>query len=83
MQSLVFVVTFQLVFEVAVVRNLPGFLPRFAGVVVCNVPEFAGAPPVPVERFLYLCVVEDFRSMGAVGFQHSERLYNHLYSLLL
>jgi hypothetical protein len=36
---------------------------------------------VPVKRFLYLCVVEDFHSMGSVDFEHSERLYNYLYSL--
>lgn len=42
MQSLVLVVTFQLVFEVAVIRNLPGFLPDLPGVVVCDVPQFAG-----------------------------------------
>jgi len=82
-QSLVFGVTFQLVFEVAVVGDLPGFVPHFAGVVVCDVPEFAGAPPVSVERVIYLCMVEDFRPMGTVDFQHSGRLYNHLYSLLL
>jgi hypothetical protein len=44
----------QLVFEVTVVRNLPGFLPHLMGVVVSDVPEFAGRPPVPVERVLYL-----------------------------
>jgi hypothetical protein len=78
MQSFVFGVTFQLVFEVAVGRNLARVLPHVSGVVVSDVPEFAGRPPVSVERFLYLSVVEDFRSMGAVDFQHSERLYKHL-----
>ena len=80
MQSFVFDVTFQLVFEVAVVGNLARFIPYFSGVVVSDVPEFAGRPPVPVERFSYLAVVEDFRSMGAVDFQHSKRLYKRLYS---
>jgi hypothetical protein len=54
MQSLVFWMNLQLVFEVTVVRNLPGFLPHLMGVVVSDVPEFAGRPPVPVERVLYL-----------------------------
>jgi hypothetical protein len=83
MQSLVFLVAFQLVFEVAVVGNPTRVLPDFAGVVVSDVPEFAGRPPVAVERVLYLLVVEDFSPVGAVDFQHSERLYNLLYSLLL
>ena len=82
-QSLVFWMGLQLVFEVAVVGNLPGFVPHVAGVVVGDVPEFAGTPPVLVERFLYLTVIEDFRSLSTVDFQHSERLYNHLYSRLL
>jgi hypothetical protein len=43
----------QLGLEVAVVRNLARVLPNFAGVVVSDVPEFAGRPPMPVERFLY------------------------------
>ena len=30
-------------------------------------------PPVPVTRFLSLCVVEDFRLVGSVDFQHLER----------
>jgi hypothetical protein len=38
---------------------------------------------VPVKRLRYLTVVADVRSMGAVDFQHSERLYNQLYSRLL
>ncbi len=53
-QSLVFWMCLQLVFEVAVVGDLPGFIPHVAGVVVGDVPEFAGAPSVSVERFLYL-----------------------------
>ncbi|ERH08878.1 MAG: hypothetical protein J07HX64_00630 [halophilic archaeon J07HX64] len=73
----------QLVFEVAVVRNLACVIPHLAGMVIGDVPELAGRPPVPVERFLYLTVVADFRSMGVVNFQHSERLYKYLYSLLL
>ncbi|ERG92078.1 MAG: hypothetical protein J07HQW1_02113, partial [Haloquadratum walsbyi J07HQW1] len=52
MQSFVLGVTFQLVFEVAVVRNLTRLLPQLAGVVVSDVPEFAGVPPVQVEHFL-------------------------------
>jgi hypothetical protein len=78
MQSLVFGMTFQLVFEVSVVGNLARVFPLLSRVVVGDVPEFTGRPPVPVKRFLYLSVVEDFRSMGAVDFQHSERLYKHL-----
>ena len=73
----------QLVFQLLVIGNLPGLLPDLAGVIVGDVPEFAGTPPVPVKRVLYLTVIEDFRSMGSVDFQHSERLYNCLYSLLL
>ena len=80
------------------VGNLARFFPLLSRVVVgdvvrlCltgyqtqsdNVPEFAGRPSVPVERVLYLTVVEDFCPMGSVDFQHWERLYNHLYSLLL
>ena len=83
MQSLVFWMGLQLVFEVAVVGNLARFLPHFSGVVVSDVPELAGRPPVPVERFLYLLVVEDFRLVCSVDFQHLERLYNHLYLFLL
>jgi hypothetical protein len=52
-------------------------------VVVGDVPEFAGAPPVLVEYLSHLIVVENFSAVGAVDFQHSERLYNHLYELLL
>jgi hypothetical protein len=52
-------------------------------VIVYNVPEFAGRPSVPVERLLYLTMIEDFGPVGAVDFQHSERLYNYLYFLLL
>ena len=80
-QSLVLVVSLQLVFEVAVVRNVTRFIPHFTGVVVGDVPELAGTPPVAVKRFLDLCVVEDFHSMGSVDFQHSERLYNDLYPI--
>jgi hypothetical protein len=76
-------VSLQLVFEVAVVGNFARVFPHLAGMVVCDVPEFAGTPPVPVKRFLYLTVVEDFRSVSAVDFQHLERLYNLLYSRLL
>ena len=83
MQSFVVGVTFQLVFEVAVVGDLTRFLPDFSGVVVSDVPELAGRPPMSVEWLLYLTVIEDFRSVGPVDFQHSERLYNHLYSYLL
>jgi hypothetical protein len=72
-QSFVLVVGLQLVFEVAVIGNLPGFLPHFAGVVVGDVPELAGTPTVPVKRLRYLPVVEDFRLVGSVDFQHSER----------
>ena len=97
-QSLVFRMTLQLVFEVAVVGNLARFFPLLSRVVVgdvvrlCltgyqtqsdNVPEFAGRPSVPVDRVLYLSVVEDFCPVCSVDFQHSERLYKHLYSLLL
>ena len=64
------------------IGNLPSFFPDFSGVVVGDVPEFAGAPPVPVEYLSHLIVVENFGAVGAVDFQHSERLYNHLYELL-
>ena len=82
-QSLGVVVSLQLGFEVAVVRYLARGFPLLSRVVVgdvvrlCltgsqteseNVPELAGTPPVPVKRFLYLCVVEDFHSMGSVEF---------------
>jgi hypothetical protein len=70
--------TFQLVFEVAVVGNLARVFLLLSRVVVGDVPEFAGRPPVPVEQVLYLSVVEDFCSVGAVDFQHSERPYKHL-----
>jgi hypothetical protein len=73
----------QLVFEVAVVGNPARFLPYVAGVVVSDVPESASIPPVYVEQVLYLTVVEDFRSMGSVDFQHSERSYNHVYLAFL
>ena len=49
MQSLVLVVTFQLVFEVSVVGYLTRVLPDFSGVVVGDVPELASRPPVPVK----------------------------------
>ena len=86
-QSLVLRVNLQLIFEVAVVGNLVRFLPDLSGVIVgdvvrlCltgsqaeseNVPEFAGRPSVPVGRVLYLSVVADFRSVGAMDFQHSK-----------
>ena len=80
-QSLVVVVSLQLVFEVAVVRYLARGFPLLSRVVVGDIPEFRCTPPVPVKRFLYLCVVEDFHSMGSVDFQHSERLYNDLYPI--
>jgi len=76
-------VTFQFVFELAVVRNLARLLPHLTGVVIRNVPELAGRPPVYVEHLSHLAVVEDSRSMRTVYFQHSERLYKLLYSLLL
>jgi len=38
---------------------------------------------VSVKRVRYLSVVADFRLVGAVEFQHSDRLYNHLYLFLL
>jgi hypothetical protein len=63
-----------------VVRNLARVFPYFSGVVVSDVPELAGRPSVPVKHLLYLTVVEDCRSVGAMDFQHSERLYNHLYT---
>jgi hypothetical protein len=72
----------QLVFQLLVVGDLGRFLPDFSGVIVGDVPEFAGTPPVLVKRISDLRVVADFRSMGAVDFQHSERLYNRLDSLL-
>ena len=80
-QSLGVVVSLQLGFEVAVVGYLARCFPLLSRVVVGDVPELRCAPPVPVKRFLYLCVVEDFHSVGAMDFQHSERLYNDLYSL--
>ena len=40
----------QLVFQLLVVRNLARLLPDLAGVIVGDVPEFAGTPPVAVER---------------------------------
>jgi energy-coupling factor transporter transmembrane protein EcfT len=70
MQPLVLWMTFQLVFEIAMVGNLARFFPDLSRVIVGDVPEFAGAPPVPVERVLYLSVVEDFRLVSAVDFQH-------------
>ncbi len=70
MQPLVFWMCLQLVFEVAVVGDIARVLPHVAGVIVGDVPEFAGRPPMPVERFSYLGVVADFRSMGAVDLQH-------------
>jgi hypothetical protein len=82
-QSLVFGVSLQLVFEVAVIGNLARLIPGLSRVIVGDVPELAGRPSMPVERVLYLTVVADFRSVGAMDFQHSERLYKHLYSLLL
>ena len=95
-QSLVVGMTFQLVFEVAVVRNFTRFIPHFAGVVISdvvrlcltgsqteseNVPEFRCTPPMPVKRVRYLSVVADFRLMGSVDFQHFKRLYDDLYSI--
>ena len=65
-QSFVVVVSLQLTLQVRIVRNLARLIPHFSGVVVRNVPEFRRTPPVPVERFLYLCVVADFRPVGAV-----------------
>ena len=80
-QSLVVVVSLQLGFEVAVVRYLARGFPLLSRVVVGDIPEFRCTPPMPVKRVRYLCVVADLRLMGSVDFQHSERLYNHLYSL--
>jgi len=54
MQSFVFGVSLQLVFEVAVVGYLTRFLPDLSEVVVSDVPELAGRPSVPVKRFCYL-----------------------------
>ena len=65
-QSFVLVVSLQLALQVRIVRNLARGFPLLSGVVVRNVPEFRRTPPVPVERFLYLLVVEDFRPVGAV-----------------
>ena len=81
MQSLVVIVSLQLSFEVAVVGYLVRGFPLLSRVVVGDIPELAGTPPVAVKRFLDLCVVEDFHSMGSVDFQHSERLYNDLYPI--
>jgi hypothetical protein len=38
---------------------------------------------VLVEHLSHLGLVEDFRSVGVVDFQHSERLYKCLYSIVL
>ena len=65
------------------VGYLAGLVPDVSGVVVGDVPEFAGTPLVPVERFRYLLVVADCRSMGAVDVQHAERLYRRLYLCIL
>lgn len=48
-QSLVVVVSLQLVFQLLVVGNLARVFPDFSGVVVGDVPELAGTPPVAVE----------------------------------
>ena len=48
-QSVVFGVVFHLGFEFRVVRNFASFVPLLTGVVVANVPEFAGTPPVTVK----------------------------------
>jgi len=50
MQSVVFWVVFHLGFEFLVIGDFTGFVPLFAGVVVTDVPEFAGARPVAVKR---------------------------------
>ena len=67
-QSLVVVVSLQLVFEVAVVRYLARGFPLLSRVVISDIPEFRCTPPMPVKRSLYLCVIEDFHSMGSVDF---------------
>jgi len=54
MQSVVLGVVFQLVFQVFQVWDLAGFVPHLAGVVVSDVPEFAGTPPMSVERLCNL-----------------------------
>ncbi|ERG97145.1 MAG: hypothetical protein J07HQW2_03631 [Haloquadratum walsbyi J07HQW2] len=66
----------QLVFQFLVIRNLARPLPDLAGVVVGDIPELAGTPPMTVKRLCNLRMVTDFRSVGAVDFQHPERLYN-------
>ncbi|KOX95915.1 hypothetical protein AMR74_12400 [Halorubrum tropicale] len=48
-QSLVCWMRLQLVFEVAVIGDLARLLPHVARVVVGDVPEFAGRPPMPVK----------------------------------
>ncbi|ERG92860.1 MAG: hypothetical protein J07HQW1_02909 [Haloquadratum walsbyi J07HQW1] len=82
-QSLGVVVSLQLGFEVAVVRNVTRFIPHFTGVVISDVPEFRCTPPVAVKRVRYLCVVADFRSMGSVDFQHFDiYIITYSYSVL-
>jgi hypothetical protein len=51
-QSLVGWIGLQLVFQFLVIRNLARVFPDFAGVVVGDVPEFAGTLPVTVKRVL-------------------------------
>jgi len=71
-QSFVRWVGLQLVFQLLMAGNLARLFPLLAGVVVGDVPEFAGTPPVLVQRLRNLCVVADGRSMGTVDFQHRE-----------
>jgi hypothetical protein len=54
MESSILFVILQLAFQVRVIGDLPGFVPLLAGVVVGNVPELAGTPPVVVERLCNL-----------------------------
>ena len=48
-QSVVLVMGLQFVFEVSVIGDFARFIPHVAGVVVGDVPEFTGTPPVSVE----------------------------------
>jgi hypothetical protein len=66
MQSPVLVVSLQLAVQLRVIGNLARFILYFTGVVVCDVPEFIGTLPVPIEHLSHLIVVEDVRSVGSV-----------------
>jgi hypothetical protein len=69
-QSSVFGVVFQFVFEVFFVRNFTGFVPHLSSVVVGDVPEFGCQPAVFAKRTNHLRVVADAADIGSACGRH-------------